>query len=249
MLPFLASAILIVTGLIIRLRITESPAFQVVHQRKAEVRQPFMEVLRHHPRAVLLVAGAFLIQSTVAYVFIAYLATYGTAVVKAPRTTVLAVIMLSAVVSTVLHLVAGALSDRYGRKPIYLAGVISMGVLIFPAFALFNTGNFALMFIGHVLIFGVALSLAGGPTAAMFSEMFGSRIRYTGASVGYQLAGVFGAALSPIIAASLFEIFKSGYAIAIYVALNAVISVIAVALIPESLGTDIIEDVEHAALA
>jgi len=73
--------------------------------------------------------------------------------VKAPRTTVLAVIMLSAVISTVLHLVAGALSDRYGRKPIYLAGVIGIGVLIFPAFALFNTGNFALMFIGHVLIF------------------------------------------------------------------------------------------------
>jgi MFS family permease len=208
-----------------------------------------MEVLRHHPRAVLLVAGAFLIQSTVAYVFIAYLATYGTAVVKAPRTTVLAVIMLSAVVSTILHLVAGALSDRYGRKPIYMAGVIAMGVLIFPAFALFNTGNFALMFIGHVLIFGIALSLAGGPTAAMFSEMFGSRIRYTGASVGYQLAGVFGAALSPIIAASLFEVFKSGYAIAIYVALNAVISVVAVALMPESRGTDIIENVEHAAIA
>ncbi len=248
-LPFLASAILIIAGLIIRLRITESPAFQVVHQRKAEVRQPLLEVLRHHPRAVLLVAGAFLIQSTVAYVFIAYLATYGTAVVKAPRTTVLAVIMLSAVVSTVLHLVAGALSDRYGRKPIYMAGVIAMGVLIFPAFALFNTGNFALMLTGHVLIFGVALSLAGGPTAAMFSEMFGSRIRYTGASVGYQLAGVFGAALSPIIAASLFEVFKSGYAIAIYVALNAVISIIAVALMPESRGTDIIEDVEHAAIA
>ena len=248
-LPFLASAVLIAAGLVIRLRVTESPAFQVVHQRKAEVRQPLLEVLRHHPRAVLLVAGAFLVQSTVAYVFIAYLATYGTAVVKAPRTTVLAVIMLSAVVSTALHLVAGALSDRYGRKPVYLAGVIGMGVLIFPAFALFNTGNFALMLIGHVLIFGLALSLAGGPTAAMFSEMFGSRIRYTGASVGYQLAGVFGAALSPIIAASLFEVFHSGYAIAIYVALSAVISIIAVALMPESRGTDIIEDVEHAAIA
>ncbi len=103
--------------------------------------------------------------------------------------------------------------------------------------------------IGHVLIFGIALSLAGGPTAAMFSEMFGSRIRYTGASVGYQLAGVFGAALSPIIAASLFEVVQSGYAIAIYVAINAVISIIAVALMPESRGTDIIADVEHAALA
>src|SRR6476646_10193384 len=92
--------------------------------------------------------------------------------------------------------------DRHGRADL-------------PGVRLFNTGNFTLMLTGHVLIFGIALSLAGGPTAAMLSEMFGSRIGYTGASVGYQLAGVFGAALSPIIAASLFEIFKSGYAIAI----------------------------------
>ena len=246
--PFLASIVLIVAGLFIRLKVTESPAFQVVHQQHAEPRRPIVEVLRDHPRAVLLVAGAFLVQSTVSYVFIAYLASYGTAVVKAPRTTVLAVIMLSAVVSTILHITFGAVSDRRGRKPLYLAGVIAMGVLIFPAFALFNTGNFALMLLAHILMFGVALSLSGGPTPAMFSEMFSSRIRYTGASLGYQLAGLFGAALSPIIAASLYEAFGTGYAIAVYVAATAVISFIAVSFIPESKSVDIVGEIEAAAI-
>ena len=247
-LPFLASAVLIVAGLIIRMRIAESPAFQVVHQRKAESRQPIVEVLRDHPRAVFLVAGAFLVQSTVAYVFSAYLANYGTTVVGTSRTAVLAVIMLSALVSTVVHLVAGSLSDRSGRKPLYTTGVVAMGVLVFPAFALFDTGSFALMFAGHALGFGIAQALAGGPTAAMFAEMFGSRIRYTGASVGYQRAGVFGAALSPIIAASLYQSFGTGYAIAAYVAAAAVISLIAVTLMPESRGTDIVGKIERAAV-
>lgn len=151
----------------------------------------------------------------------------------------LGVILLSAVVSTLLHVAFGAHSDRVGRKPVYLAGVIAMGVLIFPAFALFDTGNFWLMLIAHVLIFGIALSLAGGPTAAMFSEMFGTRVRYSGASVGYQVAGVFGAALSPIIAATLLEVTGTGYAIATYVAAMAVISLIVVLLIPESRHIDL----------
>jgi metabolite-proton symporter len=240
--PFLASAILIAVGLIVRLRVTESPAFQIVQAKKSESRTPLVEVFRNNPKQVFLVAGAFLVQSTVAYIFISYIATYGTAVVGVSRPTVLGVILLSAIVSTVLHIAAGAASDRYGRKPIYLAGVVAMGVLAFPTFALFNTGNFALMLVAHILIFGIALSLAGGPTAAMFSEMFGTRVRYSGASVGYQLAGVFGAALSPIVATALFEATKSGYAIATYVAAMAVISLVAVLLIPESRGKDLLAD-------
>ena len=104
------------------------------------------------------------------------------------------------------------------------------------------------MLLAHVLMFGIALSLAGGPTPAMFSEMFSSRIRYTGASVGYQLAGLFGAALSPIIAASLYEAFGTGYAIAAYVSAMAVISLVAVVLIPESRTVDIVGEIEAAAL-
>jgi MFS family permease len=135
-----------------------------------------------------------------------------------------------------------------GRRPVYLAGVVTMGVMIFPAFALFNTGVFIWMLLAHILMFGIGLALAGGPTAAMFSEMFGSRIRYTGASVGYQLAGLLGAALSPIIAASLYEKFQTGYAIAIYVAGTALISLVAVTLIPESKDIDVVHEVERAAV-
>ena len=100
------------------MKVTESPAFQVVHEQHAEPRRPIVEVLRDHPRAVLLVAGAFLVQSTVSYVFIAYLASYGTAVVGASRTSVLAVIMLSAVVSTILHIAfGGAVRPAWAASP------------------------------------------------------------------------------------------------------------------------------------
>ncbi|WP_308817233.1 MFS transporter [Pseudonocardia alni] len=244
--PFLASALLIVVGLIVRLRVTESPAFQVLRAQQTESRTPLVEVFRGSPRQVFLVAGAFLVQSAVVYIFISYLASYGTAVVGVDRPTILAVIMLSAVVSTIAHIAFGALSDRVGRKPVYLAGVIAMGVLIFPAFALFNTGNFALMVVSHVLIFGLALSLAGGPTAAMFSEMFATRVRYSGASVGYQLAGVFGAALSPIVATTLLETTGTWVSIAVYLSAMAVVSLIAVLLMPESRGADLLAEDQSA---
>jgi metabolite-proton symporter len=244
--PFLASAILIAVGLLVRLKVTESPAFAAVRHAGARARTPIVEVFREHPKQVFLVAGAFLVQSTVAYIFIAYLATYGTRVVGASQVAVLGVIMLSAVVSTVLHLASGRLSDRYGRKPIYLAGVVVIGVFIFPAFALFDTGVFVLMLIAHVLIFGVGMGLAGGPTAAMFSEMFGTRVRYSGASVGYQLAGVGGAAFGPIIAASLLEATGTGFAIAGFVAATAVISLVAVIAIPETRNRSMVQAEDQA---
>lgn len=227
-----ASAILIVVGLFIRLKVAESPVFEAVRDTTT-VRLPIAEVFRRHPRQVALGAGAFLVQSTVSYIFIAYLATYGTTVVGASRTSVLGVIVLSAAISTVLHVVAGAASDRFGRKPVYIWGVIGMGAFIFPAFALFDTGQFTLMLAAHILVFGVALSPSGGPTGAMFAEMFSTRVRYSGASVSYQLAGVLGAALGPIIAASLIEATGSGYAIAGYIAAVAAISLVSIALIRE----------------
>lgn len=240
-LPFLASAVLVVVGLYVRLRIAESPIFRRLELRKDTARLPLIETFRTHPRQVLLVAGAFLVQSAFAYIFIAYLATYATQVVGVSRDTILLIIALSGVVSFVMHLYCGALSDRFGRRPVYLTGVIAMGVLIFPSFALIDTGVFALVLLGHVMIFGVAQAISGGATATMFAEMFSTGVRYTGASVGYQLAGVAGAALSPIIAATLFEVTGTGYAIASYLAVMAVISLVSVLLIGETRDRNLTE--------
>lgn len=240
-LPFLFSAVLVGVGLFIRLRIMESPAFQRVKNTSTEARMPIVDVFRTYPKQVFLVAGAFLVQSSFAYIFIAYINSYATQVVGVSSTSILGVIMLSGLVGFFAHIFFGALSDRTGRKPLYLLGVIGMGIFIFPAFLLINTGSFFLMLLGHVVAFGLLMSMAGGPTPAMFSEMFGTRVRYSGASVGYTLASIFGAALAPIIAASLFAATGSSLSISIYLAATAVISLISVLLISETRQNDIEE--------
>jgi MFS family permease len=239
--PFLASVLMVAVGLFVRLRVTESPAFEVVRDRRTTARTPILEVLRRHPKQVLLVAGAFMSQSTVGYICIVYLVSYGTTTVGASRTAVLMIVMCTSVLGGMVNLACGALSDRFGRKRVYLTGVAIMGISIFPALALYSTGTIALMALGQVVVQGFGLCIASGATAAMFSEMFGTRLRYTGASLGYQLAGVFGAAASPAVAAALLESAGTVYAIAGYVAGIALVSFIAVTLIPESRGTDIVE--------
>ena len=233
-LPFLASVILLGVGLFIRLSVAESPLFQQLAAQQRHARIPVVEVIRGHRRGVLLVAGAFLVQSAVAYIYVAYLATYATTVAGASRTAILTVIILSGVVMAVAMLVSAVCSDRFGRKPVYLTGVVAMGVLVFPSIALVNTGSFWPMLLGHVLVFGLAQGIASGPSGAMFAEAFPTRVRYSGISVGYQLASVGGAALAPIIAALLLEATGSGYAIAGYLSALAVLSLIAVTRMRES---------------
>lgn len=240
-LPFLLSAVLIVVGLFIRLRIEESPAFQQVKQTGTQARMPIVDVFRTYPRQVFLAAGAFAVIHAISYVFVSYIATYATSEAGVSRSTILGVIAVSASIQFAAHLYFGHLSDRTGRKPLYLIGALGMGIFVFPAFWLIGTGNVFLMLLGHILPFAIFLSVAGGTAPAMFSEMFGTRVRYTGASLGYQLASILGAALSPIIAVSLFEFTGTALSISAYLALLAAISFVCVLLIPETYRTDIEE--------
>lgn len=234
--PFLISAVLVVVGLFIRLSISESPAFANAQEKKELVKMPLTEAFRRHWKEIFLVAGTYLSQGVFAYVCMSYLVSYATTVVDISRPAALTGVAISAVVAVVLYPVFGALSDVIGRKTVYLIGAIAMGASIWPAFWLINTGSPVMFALALVLIFGVAMSPAGGATGSLFSMVFSREVRYTGASVGYTISQIAGPAFAPMIATALFAAYGSSDAIVVYMVIISVISIISVVALPGAWG-------------
>lgn len=231
-LPFLFSAVLIVIGLLIRLKLTESPEFAAV-VRKSEVRRmPIVEAFRRHWRQILLVAGAYLSQGVFAYICVAYLVSYATTAAGIDRTAALFGVFVAALVAVAAYPAFGAWSDSIGRKRLFLIGVALMALSVFPVFALIDTGNPVLFGIALVLVFGLAMAPAAGVTGALFSLAFDVDVRYSGVSIGYTLSQVVGSAFAPTIAAALYAATHSSDAIAWYLVAVSVISLAAGALLP-----------------
>jgi metabolite-proton symporter len=230
--PFLASAVLIVIGLVIRLSMTESPDFAAVQARSAVVRLPLAVAFRKHWRQILLVAGAYLSQGVFAYICVAYMVSYGTTVVGIERTEALFGVFVAALVAVATYPMFGALSDSVGRKPVFLAGVTAMAFSVLPVFALINTGNPALFMVALVLVFGLAMAPAAGVTGSLFTMVFDADVRYSGVSVGYTLSQVVGSAFAPTIATALYTATKSSDSIAAYLIVVSVISAVSVSLLP-----------------
>jgi len=172
------------------------------------------------------------------YIFTAFIYAYAVGTLKMDRGFILNAVMVAAIVSFFTIPFAGHLSDRIGRKKMYLIGVAVMGVFGFIYFAMVDTANPALVFIAIVLSL-IPHDLQYGPQAALIAEAFTPRLRYSGASLGYQLASVIAGGPAPLIATALFAAYHTGYAIAIYIAACAVISLIATAMMPDYTGKDI----------
>ncbi|MGE2716693.1 MFS transporter [Mycolicibacterium litorale] len=230
--PFLASAVLIVIGLVIRLSLAESPDFAAVRARAAVLRLPIAVAVRRQWRQILLVAGAYLSQGVFAYICVAYLVSYATTVAGIGRAQALLGVCVAAVVAVVMYPVFGAVSDTVGRKPVFLAGVLAMGVSVLPVFALINTGEPWLFLVALVLVFGLAMAPAAGVTGSLFSLAFDADVRYSGVSLGYTLSAVVGSAFAPTIATALYAATKSSDAIAAYLIAVSVISAVSVSLLP-----------------
>ncbi|MER7362323.1 MFS transporter [Nonomuraea wenchangensis] len=234
--PFLLSGVLVLIGLWIRLSITESPVFQ---ESEPEERAPIVGVLRHHWKDVLVAIGARLAENISFYLLTVFVITYAkTAGVD--NSTVLGAVLIASAVHFVTIPMWGALSDRVGRRPIYLAGAAGIGVWIFAFFPLVDTGNF--LAITAAVIVGLLFhGMMYGPQAAFFSELFGTRMRYTGVSIGAQLSAIVAGALAPIIAVALLREYSSSLPISLYLGLAAVLTLGAVYAARETQGRDLAE--------
>ena len=198
--PFFISALLIIVGLYIRLRILETPLFAQVKEQKMEAKAPIIEAFRHSTPEILLSAGARFVEQAPFYLFTTFVITYGLDKLLLERTLILNAITIGAVLELFTIPLFGHLSDSFGRRRWYLIGCVLMAAFAFPYFLLMNSGSTALFILSVVFSLALFHAWVYGPQAALIAERFGTRSRYSGASLGYQLAAPFAGGLAPIIA-------------------------------------------------
>ena len=246
--PFLLSAVLVLIGLYVRLQLEESPVYQ---EAKAEIAEkktgashmPFFEVIKSYPKEVLTAMGMRMAENISYYIFTIVSITYVTTYLDQSKDLILKMLLVAAALQFIAVPLVGALSDKVGRRPLYFTGAVGVGVWAFVFFGLLDTNEPGPILLAVVVgLFFHTLMYA--PQSAFFSELFGTSVRYTGASVGYQLASIFAGALAPIIAVELLGSAdeKNTTAVAIYVALASVITVIAVYFAKETRGSSLRHD-------
>jgi MFS family permease len=239
--PFWLSLVLVGIGLWIRLGILETPIFQKVIAEERVVRAPVVEVFKRQPKEVFLTAFARMGQMAPIFVYIAFVFPYGMQVVHVSRDFLLTVLQIGSFFSFFTVLFSGYLSDRLGRKPVYIFGAAATGLFAFAYYAMFNTAIPVLIILA-TLIATLFHDLMWGPLAAMTAECFTPRLRYSGASIGFQLAAVFAGGPAPMIATALLAATGSGYVIALYIFGCAIVSIVATALLPSIRDRDFARD-------
>ena len=233
--PFLLSFILLVVGLWIRHRLAESPVFERLKSRKGEARMPVLDVLVQHTRPMLLATGARLAENGLFYIFSTFSLTYVAAQLKLDRNIALSGLLVASACSLVTVPVWGAISDRIGRRPVYLLGAVAGGILAFPFFWLLETGKPALIWLALVLSITLGHDAMYAAQSSFFAELFPTRVRYSGASLASQVGSVFSGGLSPLIATALLA--RTGgksWPISVYMLVLVLITVVSVWLTRET---------------
>jgi metabolite-proton symporter len=236
--PFALSIILVAIGLWIRLGILETPIFQQLLNTNKIEKAPIIEVFKKHPKEILLSALVRVSEQAPFYVFTAFIFAYGVGTLHLSRDLILISVLSAACVSFVTIPLSGHISDRIGRKKMYMIGSATVGLFGFLYFGMVDTATPSAVFIAIVLSL-IPHNMQYGPQAALIAEAFTPRLRYSGASLGYQLASVIAGGPAPLIATALFATYKSGYAISVYIAACAVVSLVAAVFMPDYTGRDI----------
>src|SRR5580704_6906412 len=245
--PFLLSIILIGIGLWIRLGILETPVFQQLLDSNKIERAPIAEAFRLQWREILLSALVRMAEQAPFYIFTAFVFAYGTTTLHMSRDLVLAAVLTASLLSFVTIPLSGHISDRIGRRNMYLIGAAVTGLFGFLYFGMLDTMLPWAVFIAIVLSL-IPHDMMYGPQAALIAEAFTPRLRYSGASLGYQLASIIAGGPAPIIATALFATYHSGYPIAIFIAACSVVSLISAAMMPDYTGKDIGAEYDDAPL-
>ncbi|MCI0142154.1 MHS family MFS transporter [Arthrobacter bambusae] len=236
--PFLLSIILVVTGLIIRLRLKETPVYKDAEVKGKTTRKPILEVIKTNPKQLLLAAGISFGFGTLNYVVLGWLLSYTAVDLKIGAGLGLIALVIGYVFYGISDWVSSAISDRVGRRPVILTGGIAYGVWAFPMFAMVDTKSPVLI----VVAMAVSLTLSGmiyGPLASLISELFATKFRYSGASMGYQLGQTLGGGFSPLIATGLYAATLASWSVAIYLVIAGLITAACVFFLAETKGRDL----------
>jgi MFS transporter, MHS family, shikimate and dehydroshikimate transport protein len=241
--PFLISIVLVGVGLFIRLKIMESPAFERVRESKTEAARPIVDVVRKYPRNVIVAMGMRVAENGTFYVLTVFVLAYGEDTLGMSEGTMLTGVIIAAAIGLFTIPLWGALSDRVGRRPVYMAGAVVSLLWAFPFFGLLDTKSPVLIWLAIVVGVNLGHDLMYGPQAAYFSELFGTRVRYSGASLGYQLASVFAGGFAPLIATALLAAGgDEPTLVAAYMAFMAAITIVATWFAHETYDTEVTED-------
>ncbi len=234
-LPFLLSGLLVAVGLYMRRQLDETPVFQETQARHEQSRSPVTEVIRTSWRNLLLIMVLRFAESVPFFLTTVFAVSYATGQLGVPKQTMLGVIMFCCVLAFPMHGLFGALSDRIGRRPVYIFGALMAAACAFPFFYLLQSGSFFLMVLGYVLLINIAHNSINAVQPAFFTELFGARVRYSGASIGAQLGSIVAGGFTPFIAKGLSAADNNGWTfVAGYVVIAALTSAIAAYIGPET---------------